>query len=97
MNLPISFIQTRSRKTNPETSREAGKEAASDRSAVIRMKLSHVIQNAEHGGGIGWTAKELASIWGFDLPTAYRRLPECSGIKRDPVLRRDGCSVWIKA
>lgn len=95
--MKISFIETRSRKGGSQTSREAGKEAASPRSAVIRMKLSHVIQNAEHGGGIGWTAKELAFIWGFDLPTAYRRLPECSGIKRDPVLRRDGCSVWVRA
>lgn len=93
----MKFTDTRSRKSDPQTSKDAAKVAAMDGSTRIRQALRTTIREYEQEGLRGWTAKELAYKCRIDLANVYRRLPEVSGIKRHPNFRRHGCSVWVSA
>lgn len=91
----MKFTNTRARKCDPQTSKDAAKVAAMDKSTRIRKTLRTAIREYEQDGLRGWTAKELSAKWRIQLADVYRRLPEVSGIKRHQSFRREGCSVWI--
>jgi hypothetical protein len=100
----MNFTDTRSRTNDPDTSKEAAKNAATLRTMLLRSLLAQTIRkhdthnNVPNGSHvIGWTAKELSASLCIDLPSVYRRLPECGGIKKSKNLRRQGCVVWISA
>jgi len=93
----MKFTDTRSRSCDPQTSREAGKEASSDRSTKIRLKLHQTIRHERQEGLKGWTARELSRHTRIPLDAVYRRLSEISGIAPHPVFRRGASRVWVKA
>ena len=88
MNLPITFIETRARRTDPDTSKAAARHAASGLAAAQR----HAIAVALHDHSM--TAREVAEWTGIDYITVQRRIGECSGIVKTDV-SRDGCRVWM--
>ena len=84
----ITFIDTRSRRTDADTSRQAAKHAASGIAAAQRRAIAIALH--DHS----MTAKELAEWTGIDYYTVQRRVGECSGIMKTDV-SRDGCRVWM--
>lgn len=93
----MKFTDTRSRKSDPQTSKHAAKVAAMDKSTMIRSSIRLTVTMRKQEGIHGWTAKEIANRCRLNLSDVYRRLPEVSGIKRHAQFRRDGCSVWVSA
>jgi DNA-directed RNA polymerase specialized sigma24 family protein len=89
--MAISFVDTRSRRTDADTSKEAAKHAASAKSALqriaIRKALLHVYPR-------GLTAKELAQATGIPYDDVKRRVSESGGTRRETE-RRDGCAAWV--
>lgn len=93
----MSYTDTRARSSDPQTSKDAAKAAARDKANMQRAMITRAICQFDFSGS-GWTAKDIAR--NFDdipLADAYRRLPECAGIKPHETMRRDGCRVWVKA
>ena len=88
--LALSFTQTRARRSDPDTSREAAKNAASNKAALERI----AIQNALRSFPPGLTAREIATMADLDYFATQRRISECAGIERTGE-RRDGCAVWV--
>ena len=84
----LDFIQTRSRRTDGETSREAAKAAAGRKADGERMTITCTV----HKAMFGLTAREVANITGLDYIEVQRRISECGLTKTNE--RRDGCYVW---
>ncbi len=84
----LDFIQTRSRRTDGDTSREAAKHAATFKADQERKKI--VCCLLDHPAGL--TAREVSASTGLDYIETQRRISECGLVKTD--LRRDGCAVW---
>ena len=89
MNLAISFIDTRSRRTDPQTSKYAAKHAASTKAQAERIEIRWALKTFRPG----LTAREIAVATGIDYIEVQRRLSEVGGIYRTGE-RRDGCAVW---
>jgi len=86
--LTIDFIQTRARRTDGETSREAAKHAASCKADQERAAIVAAIRECFDG----MTAREVAAAIGIDYIEVQRRISECGLTKTSE--RRDGCYVW---
>lgn len=93
----MNFTDTRSRKSDPQSSKDAAKVAAMDKSSMIRVNIRFTVTMRKQDNIQGWTAKEIANYCRLNLSDVYRRLPEVSGIKRHPHFRRDGCSVYVSS
>jgi hypothetical protein len=87
----LDFIQTRSRRTDGETSREAAKAAASGK-ADLERDCIHAAVRAAREDLHGLTAKEVAAMTKIDYIEVQRRISECGLTKTSE--RRDGCYVW---
>jgi len=87
--LALSFAATRARRTDPDTSREAAKNAATRKSEEERI----AIRKALDGCLTGLTPREIAARTCIDYIEVQRRISECAGIERTGD-RRDGCAVW---
>ena len=86
--LTIDFIQTRARRTDGETSREAAKHAASCKADQERSLITHFVRNSPRG----MTARQVAAVSGLDYIEVQRRISECGLTKTSE--RLDGCYVW---
>lgn len=87
--LAISFTDSRARRTDPKTSRDAAKHAASTKAQGERIAIRQALEQFKPG----LTAREIAAYTGIDYIETQRRLSEVAGIERSGE-RRDGCMVW---
>lgn len=85
-----TFVETRSRRSDGDTSREAAKAAAGYKADRERAAITAAVKDAWHGTGL--TAREVASVTGIDYITVQRRISECGLMKTAET--RDGCRVW---
>ena len=83
-----SFVDTRYRSNDIDTSRDAAKNAASQAASERRIAIRKCLAD---GGPM--TAKEIASVTGLNYIEVQRRISETGGIERTAD-RRDGCAVW---
>ena len=81
-----SFVDTRSRLTDGETSRVAALNAATCKAASERRAICCALSQRP------MTAREVAAQTEMDYHTAQRRISECGLVKTGE--RRDGCAVW---
>jgi hypothetical protein len=88
--LAITFIDTRSRKSDPQTSRDAAKHATSNKASQERRAIFCALEQFRPG----LTAREIAAHTGIDFYAVSRRISEVAGIHRTDD-RRDGCAVWV--
>ncbi len=84
-----AFVQTRARRSDGDTSKEAAKHAASRKADQERQAITKAIRECFEG----MTAREVAAAIGIDYIEVQRRISECGLIKTD--IRRDGCAVWV--
>jgi len=91
MSAVLSFVDTRSRSGDCDTSTAAAKAAVSRKADGERMTITCAVSKAL----FGLTAREVAAITGIDYIEVQRRISECGLTKTDR--RRDGCAVWSAA
>ena len=82
----LSFVETRSRSNDGETSRDAAKHAATQKAAGERRAICAAISTEP------MTAREVAEWTGIDYIECQRRVSECGLLKTGE--RRGGCAVW---
>ena len=87
--IAMSFVSTRARNTDPQTSRDAAQHAASTKASAERIAIRQALVNFKPG----LTAREIAAATGIDFYEVSRRISEVAGISRTGE-RRDGCAVW---
>lgn len=83
-----SFVSTRHRCTDVDTSRTAAQTAASQAASERRLRIRKALAD---GGCM--TYKEIAKYTGIDGTEVARRLSEIGGIERMEE-SRDGCRLW---
>jgi len=86
--LQIAFVQTRARRTDGDTSREAAKAAVSRKAASERLAIVAAVKQSF----LGLSARQVAMVTGIDYITVQRRISECGLTKTKR--SRDGCRVW---
>lgn len=92
--LCMTFVETRSRRTDGDTSREAAKAAARDKAARERIAITAAVKAAPDG----LTAYEVADLIGLDRQETSRRISECGLHKTDesrPNIGAKPGAVWI--
>lgn len=87
--MPYSFTETRSRRTDSQTSKDAAKAAVSRKADIERLAIAKAV----FGTSAGLTAREAAALTGIDYYTVQRRISETGLTKTAEV--RDGCRVWV--
>ena len=85
----ISFTDTRARRNDCDTSKDAAKAAASGKANAERFAIAKAVKQAD----LGLTGRQVASVTGIDYIECQRRISECGLVKTK--LRRDGCAVWV--
>jgi DNA invertase Pin-like site-specific DNA recombinase len=89
MNMQLALNFPRSRNSDPETSKAAGKNARTQKAIQERIAIYEAVCKAPSG----LTAREMAKATGIDYIEVQRRKSEIPGIQiTDQV--RDGCAVW---
>ena len=88
---PRSFVHTRSRTHDCDTSKQAAKHAVSNKASQERAAIIQAVKTSY----IGLTGRQVAMVTGIDYIECQRRLSECGLIKTKLV--RDGCRVWVAA
>ena len=88
---PVSFIHTRSRATNCDTSKDAAKAAVSHKASAERVAIVAAVKASY----LGLTGRQVAMVTGIDYIECQRRLSECGLTKTKLV--REGCRVWVAA
>jgi DNA-binding transcriptional ArsR family regulator len=85
--LQISFIDTRARSTDGKTSRDAAKNAVSQKAAATRRAILEALAQEP------MTAREISKWTGIDYYEVQRRMSETAGIEKttEP---RDGGYIW---
>lgn len=86
---PASFLRSRARRNDCDTSKAAAKAAVSRKADMERKAITAAV-NAAPGG---LTAREVSHQTGIDWHETSRRISECGLTKTK--LRRDGCAVWV--
>lgn len=81
-----TFVETRSRRDDPATSKAAARHAAGTTASAQRRTIAMIVAYQP------MTAREIAETTGIDYYTVQRRISECGLSKTDCV--RDGCHVW---
>ena len=87
--MPFSFVQTRARRTDCDTSKAAAKAAVTRKADGERIRIKQVMRFYPRG----LTARDVSQITGIDYIEVQRRISECGLTKTDQ--RRDGCAVWV--
>lgn len=87
MSAVLSFVDTRYRTTDSDTSKAAAKAAVSRKADRERAQIVAAVK--EFGP---LTAREVSTWTCIDYIEVQRRISECGLIKTD--IRRDGCAVW---
>lgn len=85
----ISFIETRARTSDPDTSHDAAAHAGSVKACAERLAICRCVE--AHPGGL--TAMEVARLTSIDYIEVQRRISECAGLEKTAE-RRDGRRVW---
>ena len=88
---PVSFLRSRSRNTDCDTSKDAAKAAVSRKASTERLAIAAAVRASY----LGLTGRQVAMVTGIDYIECQRRLSECGLIKTKQV--RDGCRVWVSA
>ena len=83
-----SFTDTRARRTDGQTSRDAARHAASEKCAAERIAIAQCVKARPDG----LTAYEVADLIGLDRQETSRRISECGLVKTTE--KRDKCYVW---
>jgi hypothetical protein len=83
-----TFIETRSRNTDGQASRDAAKAAASCEANCQRTTITATVK----ASSAGLTAREVGLLAGLPYYTVQRRISECGLTKTSE--RRDRCAVW---
>ena len=86
--MPYSFTETRSRRTDGATSRDAAKAAVSRKADQERAAITAAVKAAPDG----LTAREVSHRTNVEYIECQRRISECGLTKTAE--RRDGCAVW---
>jgi hypothetical protein len=89
--LCISFVETRARRNDSDTSKAAAKAAVSRKADGERKAIIAAVKRSY----IGLSARQVAMVTGIDYITVQRRISECGLVKTKK--RRDGCAVWESA
>ena len=84
-----SFLQTRSRRNDCDTSKDAAKHAVSTKAGAERIAIVEAVK----ASFLGLTGRQVAMVTGIDYIECQRRLSECGLTKTKQ--RRDGCAVWV--
>ena len=84
----LSFVQTRARRNDSDTSHEAAKAAVTRKADSERIAIREAVKATPDG----LTAREVSHITGIGWHETSRRISECGLTKTDT--RRDGCAVW---
>jgi hypothetical protein len=84
----FSYIHTKSRRTDSQTSHEAAKFATTGKAGAQRVARAQAVKSSENG----LTAREVAAITCIDYIAVQRRIAECGLTKTEQ--SRDGCMVW---
>ena len=87
--LCMTFVETRARRTDCDTSKQAAKAAVSRKADSARA----TIVSAVKASYLGLTARQVEMVTGIDYIECQRRLSECGLTKT--ALVRDGCRVWV--
>lgn len=85
----LSFIETRARNNDPETSRDAAVHAGSVKACAERLAICRCLEGRPNG----LTAMEIARLTSIDYIEVQRRISECAGLEKTAE-RRDGRRVW---
>lgn len=85
----LSFVQTRARRGDCDTSHEAAKAAVTRKADAERAAIRKCV-NAPPGG---LTAREVSIRIGVDYVEMQRRISECGLVKT--AARQGGCAVWM--
>jgi hypothetical protein len=88
--MAISFVETRARRSDPATSMDAAKHAASTKAQAERIASRQALERVYP---YGMTPREIGADTGIEYIEVQRRMSETGGIKRTGQ-RRDGCAVW---
>jgi hypothetical protein len=99
LDLPITmldrprrtFVETRSRRTDCDTSKAAAKAAVTRKADGERQAITAAVERSY----LGLTARQIAMVTGIDYITVQRRVSECGLTKTKR--SRGGCRVWIGA
>jgi hypothetical protein len=84
----LSFIDTRSHRGDPQTSRDAAKHAASTKAQEERIAIRQCL--VQHGP---LTPRRISELTRIDYHEVHRRMGETAGIERTG--ERDGKqSIW---
>ena len=87
--LAMNFVQTRSRNSDCDTSKDAAKHAVSRKASAERVAITAAVKATV----LGLTGRQVAEVTGIDYIECQRRLSECGLTKTKTI--RDGCRVWV--
>ena len=85
----MTFVETRARRNDCDTSKDAAKHAVSRKASTERLAIAAAVRASY----LGLTGRQVAMVTGIDYHTVQRRISECGLTKTTQ--RRDGCAVWI--
>ena len=88
---PTSFLRSRARRNDCDTSKDAAKHAVSHKASAERVAIVAAVMLFP----LGLTAREVASCSGIEYISVQRRIAECGLTKTEA--RRGGCAVWVSA
>lgn len=88
MSAVLSFVDTRSRTGDCDTSKAAAKAAVTRKADGERQAITAAVKRSY----LGLTARQIAMVTGIDYYTVQRRVSETGLVKTKK--RRDGCAVW---
>ncbi len=89
--LCMTFVETRYRSTDCDTSREAAKAATSHKASAERLDIVAAVK----ASFLGLTGRQVSMVTGIDYHTVQRRISEAGLTKTNLV--RDGGRVWVVA
>jgi hypothetical protein len=86
-----TFLKTRARRNDCDTSKAAAKFATTGKAGAQRVAIVQAVKAAKNG----LTAREVADITAIDYIAVQRRIAECGLSKTEQ--SRGGCMVWVSA
>jgi len=87
----LSFVQTRSRRDDCDTSKAAAKAATSHKASAERLAIVAAVKTSY----LGLTGRQVSMVTGIDYHTVQRRISE-AGLTKTKLIR-DGGRVWVVA
>lgn len=88
---PRSYVHTRSRRTDCDTSKAAAKHAVSNKASQERAAIIQAVKASY----LGLTGRQVAMVTGIEYHTVQRRISE-TGLTKTKLIR-NGCRVWVAA